>query len=92
VSENIVEKVLQIAQALEVNYAGFDVAVTSRGIYVLEFNLYFGTRGIPLSSHELGLRIDRYLSESIPAMNMGNQMSCYIPSKNKSIAFAAEII
>jgi len=92
VPENIVEKVLQIAQALEVNYAGFDVAVTSRGIYVLEFNLYFGTRGIPLSSHELGLRIDRYLSESIPAMNMGNQTSCYIPSKNKSIAFAAEII
>jgi len=92
VPSDIVDKVLQIALALEVNYAGFDVAVTSRGIYVLEFNLYFGTRGIPLSSYELGKLIDRYLSETILEINIGNQTSCYMPSRNKSIAFAADII
>lgn len=32
VPADILDKVLQIAQALEVNHAGFDVAVTSRGI------------------------------------------------------------
>lgn len=92
VPADIVEKVRQIALVLDVNHAGFDVAVTSRGIYVLEFNLYFGTRGIPLSSCELGKLIGRYLSKTILEMNMGNQMSCSMPSKNKSIAFAAEII
>jgi glutathione synthase/RimK-type ligase-like ATP-grasp enzyme len=92
VPSDIVDKVLQIALALEVNYAGSDVAVTSRVIYVLEFNLYFGTRGIPFSSFELGKIIDRYLSETILEMNMGNQKSCYMPSENKNIAFAAEIL
>ncbi|WP_321417980.1 hypothetical protein [uncultured Desulfobacter sp.] len=62
---DIVERVLQVAQALEVNHAGFDVAVTSHGIYVLEFNLYFGTQGIPFSSYELGKIINHYLLETV---------------------------
>lgn len=65
VPADIVDKVLQIAQALGVNHAGFDIAVTSRGVYILEFNLYFGTRGIPLSSYELGRVINHYLSQTI---------------------------
>ncbi len=76
VPADILDKVLQIAQALEVNHAGFDVAVTSRGIYVLEFNLYFGTRGIPFSSYGLGKIIDHYLSETILEINPGNQTFC----------------
>jgi hypothetical protein len=68
------------------------VACVLLGLGFCFSNLYFGTRGIPLSSYELGKLIDRYLSETILEMNMGNQTFCYMPSENKSIAFAAEII
>ncbi|WDP93246.1 MAG: ATP-grasp domain-containing protein [Desulfobacter sp.] len=68
VPKDIVDKVLTIAQGLGINYAGFDVALTDWGMFLLEFNLYFGTQGIPMNSFEIGQIIQHYLaSESVEA-------------------------
>lgn len=69
----VVEEVAVIAKALGVDYAGFDVAVTRSGTFLLEFNVFFGTRGIQLSSPELGKIIYRYLQFNEPINGHGKQ-------------------
>ncbi|HCY85565.1 MAG TPA: hypothetical protein DHV36_10560 [Desulfobacteraceae bacterium] len=69
IPEFAVQKVLQAARDLNIDYAGFDAAITPEGIYLLEFNLQFGTSGIPYSSVELGRFIHEYLDQKPPENN-----------------------
>ena len=61
---DIVSSVIPIAKQLGVDHAGFDVAVTDKGIFILEFNLFFGTKGIPFNLVSLGHLISDYLQTS----------------------------
>ncbi|THB81633.1 MAG: hypothetical protein D3926_01100 [Desulfobacteraceae bacterium] len=63
IHQKTVEAIEAITRALGVNYAGFDAIITEHSIYVIEFNLYFGTRGISYSSVQLGQMIHRYLMQ-----------------------------
>lgn len=64
IPENVVSEVAAVARALGIDYAGFDVAMTPSGTFLLEFNLFFGTRGIQQSSPELGKIVHRYLQSA----------------------------
>ncbi len=71
VRENIpefaVQKTLDLARQLGIDYAGFDLAVTPEGIYILEFNPWFGTGGLPFGMTDLGKRIEAWLVRQRPS-------------------------
>lgn len=66
IPRDIINRVVAIARALGIDYAGFDVAVTDSGFYLFEFNVYFGTKGIPMGSHDIGQAVGRYLAKKYP--------------------------
>lgn len=55
--------VLQLAKDLNINHAGFDVAIVGNHPYLLEFNRLFGNQGIPGGGKVLTEAILRYLLE-----------------------------
>ena len=64
IPQDAIDEVMGISSFLNINYAGFDIAVTETGLKIFEFNLYFGTKGVRLNSTEIGKRIGRYLQRS----------------------------
>lgn len=61
IPEFAVQKILEVARQLHIDYAGFDLALTPEGIYILEFNPWFGTGGLDCSLMELGAIIQTWL-------------------------------
>ncbi len=61
IPREVINEVVRIALFLKIDYAGFDIALTEEGLKLFEFNIYFGTKGIRLSSFELGQKINDYL-------------------------------
>lgn len=57
----VVDVISGVALALDIDHAGFDVAISEEGIFLLEFNLFFGTKGILETSSLLGSLIHHYL-------------------------------
>ena len=58
-----VQKTLDLARQLGIDYAGFDVAVTPEGIYILEFNPWFGTGGLGCHLVDIGHIIQTWLED-----------------------------
>ncbi len=56
-----------VAGQLSVDHAGFDVAEVDGHYYLLEFNLWFGTRALSLRGVRLGRVIHEYLQRVTPA-------------------------
>jgi ribosomal protein S6--L-glutamate ligase len=59
--ESAVALALQLAHALEINHAGFDIAMVDGHPYVLEFNRLFGNTGLPGLSERVRAAILEYL-------------------------------
>lgn len=55
------ELVAQVATALGIDHAGFDIAVVAGHCYLLEFNLLFGLDGLNRQGIRLGEYVRRYL-------------------------------
>ena len=58
-----VDLVLRVSQQLEIDHAGFDVAMVDGYPYLLEFNRLFGNRGLPGLSQQVSAAILDYLQE-----------------------------
>src|SRR5690606_1359967 len=56
-----------IAVALGIDHAGFDIAMVGDFPYVLEFNRLFGNRGLPGGDGQLRTAIEHYLNRQHPA-------------------------
>ena len=57
-----VEYVLRLARALNIDHAGFDIAMVGDEPYLLEFNRLFGNQGIPGGGKAITDAMHRYLS------------------------------
>ena len=66
IPEFVVQKTLDLARQLGIDYAGFDLAVTPEGIYILEFNPWFGTGGLVSGLADLGRWIETWLARQQP--------------------------
>lgn len=53
VPEQAIELALHLARSLNINHAGFDIAMVGAHPYVLEFNRLFGNQGIPGGDKQL---------------------------------------
>jgi len=58
-----VDLVLRVAQQLEIDHAGFDVAMVDGYPYLLEFNRLFGNTGLQGLSQQVSEAIEHYLRE-----------------------------
>ncbi len=56
------ELVTEVATALGIDHAGFDVAVVAGHCYLLEFNVLFGLDGLNRQGIRLGEHVTRYLN------------------------------
>jgi ribosomal protein S6--L-glutamate ligase len=63
VPETAVALAQRVAGALNINHAGFDVALVAGRPYLLEFNMRFGNEALRQEGIRLGRRIYRYLEE-----------------------------
>lgn len=71
-----VQLVERMAQALEINHAGFDVAMVDGHPYLLEFNLLFGNEALNRTGIRLGPIILDYLQRlSVPPREPGTPLS-----------------
>lgn len=61
IPEFAVQKTLDLARQMGIDYAGFDLAVTPEGIYILEFNPWFGTGGLACHLFDMGQVIRTWL-------------------------------
>lgn len=66
VPKTAIRLVTRIARALNIDHAGFDVAVPGGHPYVLEFNRLFGTRGLSEQGVRCGELIAGYLATLSP--------------------------
>ena len=62
IPDQVLREVAAVSRNLGINHAGFDVAVTDTGVFILELNPFFGTRDIPVTAAEMGRIIHHYLS------------------------------
>ena len=58
-----IDYVQQLARRLNINHAGFDIAMVDGHPYLLEFNRLFGNQGIPGGGHAITDAILRYLQQ-----------------------------
>lgn len=63
VPEEAVALVERVARALEIDHAGFDVALVDEKLYLLEFNVLFGNQGLSAAGRRLGEAIVKYLGD-----------------------------
>ncbi len=56
-----IDLALHLASSLDINHAGFDIAMVGNHPYVLEFNRLFGNQAIPGGERALREAIQRYL-------------------------------
>lgn len=61
--------VIRAANLLNINHAGFDIAMVDGYPYILEFNVLFGTRGIIEQNIDLGSIVLDYLYRTTPPRN-----------------------
>lgn len=54
-----IELVERVAATLDVNHAGFDIAVVSNNYYLLEYNVMFGNQGL----RNVGIEVEKYIHE-----------------------------
>lgn len=70
--DNIPSKALSlvdmVANALDINHAGFDVAEVDGNFYFFEFNVFFGTKGLLNKSIKLEELILHYLQKQTPSL------------------------
>lgn len=67
VPQAAIDLALLLARSLDINHAGFDIAMVGGHPYVLEFNRLFGNQAIPGGERQLREAIQRYLlAESEP--------------------------
>ena len=64
VPQAAIDLALQVAARLDINHAGFDIAMVAGHPYLLEFNRLFGNQGIPGGSQQLRELIFDYLVKS----------------------------
>lgn len=77
IPERVVWEVAGVAQALGIDYAGFDIAITNSGAFLLEFNVFFGTQGVQRSSSELGKIVHKHLqSDALDTLYKTGTLSC----------------
>lgn len=63
VPDTAVSLALQVATTLDIDHAGFDVALVDGHPYLLEFNMRFGNEALRKKGIRLGQHIRRYLEE-----------------------------
>lgn len=68
IPQNALELVLQVAAELEVNHAGFDVALVDGHCYLLEFNMRFGNQALREMGIPISPRIYEYLHHKTSAV------------------------
>lgn len=56
-----IELVEKVAEELNINHAGFDVAVVDDRLYILEYNVMFGNEGL----RNIGIPVEKYIYEYI---------------------------
>lgn len=83
IPDGALELVEGIARQAGINYAGFDLAIIGNHFYLLEFNVFFGNRGLAGKSKEISNCIYRYLLE-----NAGPEDTIGPPEKGKLIPSA----
>jgi ribosomal protein S6--L-glutamate ligase len=54
-----IELVEKVANALDINHAGFDIAVVDSNYYILEYNVMFGNEGL----RKMGVKVEKYVYE-----------------------------
>ena len=54
-----IELVEKVANALDINHAGFDIAVVDDNYYILEYNVMFGNEGL----RKMGVKAEKYVYE-----------------------------
>lgn len=59
-----IELVEKVANTLDVNHAGFDIAVVGNNYYILEYNVMFGNEGLRNMGVEVEKHIYEYLTSS----------------------------
>jgi len=65
IPEEAVKLVENIARQTGINHAGFDITVVDGHYYLLEFNVFFGNKGLPGKMGEINNEIYRYLNANI---------------------------
>jgi ribosomal protein S6--L-glutamate ligase len=76
--------VLNIAQKLNINHAGFDVLISNGKPYILEFNVLFGNQGLSQQGISIENKIYEYLLKSITPTFPTSPSSPYTPYKGVS--------
>jgi len=66
IPSSALQLVAHVAQTLDIDYAGFDVAVVDNWCYLLEFNVRFGTQTLNQSGIKLGPVIVQTLQDRAP--------------------------
>lgn len=61
IPEEAIKLVENVARELDINHAGFDVAVVGNRLYILEYNVMFGNEGLM----NMGIDVGSYISEYI---------------------------
>jgi len=69
------ELVERVARKAGINHAGFDVAYAGGNYYLLEFNVFFGNRGLSGKTQELANHIYRYLIEQSGPGSTGDPLN-----------------
>src|SRR5690606_4985128 len=71
VPQNAIDLALHVATALDINHAGFDIAMVGRHPYLLEINRLFGNSGIHGGDAVIHEAIVQYLHSHSRPMNPG---------------------
>lgn len=66
IPQGALDLVTRVAQALNINHAGFDVAIVDDRYYLLEFNTLFGTSGLNRRNIAIGQYILDFLRRNTP--------------------------
>lgn len=61
VPQEAIQLVERVARELNINHAGFDVAVVDDQLYILEYNVIFGNEGL----RNINIEVEKYIAEYI---------------------------
>ena len=61
IPKEAIQLVEDVAKELNINHAGFDVAIVDNRLYILEYNVMFGNEGL----RNMGIPVERYIYEYI---------------------------
>ncbi|WP_077368973.1 ATP-grasp domain-containing protein [Anaerosalibacter sp. Marseille-P3206] len=61
IPQEAIELVERVATTLDINHAGFDIAVVGNNLYILEYNVMFGNEGL----RNMGIKVEEYIYEYI---------------------------